>query len=652
MNRTWLICGATLLTGGLLGGLLQGQTPPYSPSRPQPCAPCLPLRPPVVPGTPYAPGMPSAPGSPYSPGTPWAPGTPYAPGTPWAPGTPSTPGTPGTPATPGTPGTPSTPGTPGTPETPGTPGAPGAPSTPGTGDSGAGGSAVGGGGGEGGSDSLASASPNMIGDLLGAGRSVSFIILRDRGPTFIEATGSTSIVNPKVAENNSPIPRDRIGFRYNYFNNAVRIVGLSDQTIFAPQQSLNGFIRPTRTKEYDYHLYTFNFEKTFLDGMASVEGRLPIRTSLSSTINYSVGRIQGQGRSVDANGNPLYYNPNEPVSRNAFRAFPGEPNVARADLLAAQQGFTRLNALNVNPTPEDTLGSTSTELDNVSVILKGMFYRTQTLGLTGGLSVTAPTANATTVNVTDFVPASSPNFNNVDALRLREFKVRRDTWGLAPFVAGIYNSADARFFAQGFLQVDVPVGEDRVTYRESLPVRLNPIVPITPVPGDPRTGLATPPFTSTAFVRDQVLMHLDLGTGYWLLKDPGARWITGIIPTAELHYTTALNNAGLARLPNDPFAIGQPVGRTATNSSGTAIPDVNVVFPAAPTVGNQRNRLDIVNMTLGTTFVISNQATVATAFAFPLRGGDNRTFDWEFQLQLNLFFGGLGQSGFGGSPGL
>jgi hypothetical protein len=30
---------------------------------------------------------------------------------------------------------------------------------------------------------------------------------------------------------------------------------------------------------------------------------------------------------------------------------------------------------------------------------------------------------------------------------------------------------------------------------------------------------------------------------------------------------------------------------------------------------------------------------LATGFTLPMRGADNRTFDWEFQLQLNYYFG-------------
>jgi hypothetical protein len=59
-----------------------------------------------------------------------------------------------------------------------------------------------------------------------------------------------------------------------------------------------------------------------------------------------------------------------------------------------------------------------------------------------------------------------------------------------------------------------------------------------------------------------------------------------------------------------------------------------------PTVGNLRNRVDILDLTLGTTFELGSRTTLATAFSIPTRGNDDRTFNWEFQIQLNYFFGG------------
>jgi hypothetical protein len=491
---------------------------------------------------------------------------------------------------------------------------------------------VGTGGGEGGSGALASGAPNMVGDLLGAGRSVSFIINRDRGPVFIEALGAANIVNPKVADDNSPLPQDRIGFRYNYFSNALSITGLSDQLAPAPLRSLDGFARPTQTKDYDFNLYTFNFERTFLDGRASAELRLPIRTTLSSNVNYSVGTIQGSFRTRgEGAGQPfVYFNPRT----GTIVAIPA-PNLATADQIARQQGLAPLSSLNVNATPEKTFGQTDTELDNISVVLKALLWRDEALAVSGGLAVTAPTGRDTRFTVTDYLP-SNPGLNDVGTMRVREFNVSRDTWGLAPYAAVLYTPRESRFFAQGFVQVDVPVGEDGVRYTETTPVVLNPIIPVTRDPRDPRGNVLTPPFTSTARVGDQTLLHMDFGTGFWLLRDPNRTWLNGVIPTLEVHYTTTLNNARIATLPNDPSLISVPTGRVLPG--GTA--EVTDVFPPSPTVGNLRNRLDLVNLTVGTTFVVANQATVATAVALPLRGGDNRTFDWEFQVQLNWYFGG------------
>ena len=59
-----------------------------------------------------------------------------------------------------------------------------------------------------------------------------------------------------------------------------------------------------------------------------------------------------------------------------------------------------------------------------------------------------------------------------------------------------------------------------------------------------------------------------------------------------------------------------------------------------PRVGNLRNRVDLLDLTLGTTFEFAQRARLATAVSLPLRGESNRTYDWEFHVQLNWYFGG------------
>ena len=66
-----------------------------------------------------------------------------------------------------------------------------------------------------------------------------------------------------LSDNNSPFPRDRVFFDFNYFHNAV--IGPADLPL---------------------HRFTPGFEKTFLGGDASFEFRLPMAVTLSSDLEF------------------------------------------------------------------------------------------------------------------------------------------------------------------------------------------------------------------------------------------------------------------------------------------------------------------------------------------------------------------------------
>lgn len=65
----------------------------------------------------------------------------------------------------------------------------------------------------------------------------------------------------KIAENTSPMPRDRLFFNYSYFTNV-----------------------PLSPNGINMNRFTPGFEKTFLDGTSSLEVRLPFATTLNSNI--------------------------------------------------------------------------------------------------------------------------------------------------------------------------------------------------------------------------------------------------------------------------------------------------------------------------------------------------------------------------------
>jgi hypothetical protein len=93
-----------------------------------------------------------------------------------------------------------------------------------------------------------SALPGMIGDSL----SLTGTIFGTKGTTIPLAGGDSRF---KMADNMSPIPMDRVFFNYNHFHSAVNRADGSRWTL---------------------DRYVFGLEKTFRDGLWSVEFRLPV----------------------------------------------------------------------------------------------------------------------------------------------------------------------------------------------------------------------------------------------------------------------------------------------------------------------------------------------------------------------------------------
>jgi hypothetical protein len=442
--------------------------------------------------------------------------------------------------------------------------------------------------------------PFMIGDLLYATRSINYGFNRITGNTSTFGLGSTSIVNAAVAENNSPVPYDRLYFRYNYFNNSQSITGTSNITTM-PVPGSGVLIAEPQTKKYDTNLYTFGGEKTFLDGCASVEVRLPIVSTLAVNNDISVGSVAGflPPGNVDTNGNRIFA---------------------------------------VTPTPGQTLGHDQTYYDNMMVILKGVFYRNddRTVWLSGGLGIGIPTAPDTRVRVVDYTGTAG-----IDASgqQTRVINIANSTWALSPFLAALVLPSE-RFFVQGFLQVECPLNSSEITYSDRFSI--GTFGTGGPTQGALQAAIASgqsmaPPFTSHARIDEQYLLHADVGTGYWLVRNQGSdSWLTGVAFSLEGHYTGTLTPLQRVQLPGNGFLTqydpNNPI--PGIKSVANQIPDIGPVVGAGP-----RN-VNIVDVTAGTTFVLGNRATIATAFTVPVTNGSNKTFDWEFHLQVNFLFGG------------
>jgi hypothetical protein len=121
--------------------------------------------------------------------------------------------------------------------------------------------------------------PNMFGDLAGATSTVNFEQLASLGPPkFIAGSFTLPIAGGgsrigKISENDSPIPRDRVFFSYNHFQNAVQV----SETAF-------GQNTPSVFRQEPIDRYTMGFEKTFFDGSSSVEVRMPLQGTINAQL--------------------------------------------------------------------------------------------------------------------------------------------------------------------------------------------------------------------------------------------------------------------------------------------------------------------------------------------------------------------------------
>jgi hypothetical protein len=119
--------------------------------------------------------------------------------------------------------------------------------------------------------------PPQMGDLLapsGGFRTVFF------GPNGVTPTAHTFRVPSaghgyKIADGDSPIPRDRVFVNYNFYNN------VNDHFNTVTQSGIG---------QIDVHREIFGFEKTFFDGNASIGMRLPL-----NTLNAANGTTPGLG---------------------------------------------------------------------------------------------------------------------------------------------------------------------------------------------------------------------------------------------------------------------------------------------------------------------------------------------------------------------
>ncbi|MHB8897360.1 MAG: hypothetical protein ACYC6Y_01290 [Thermoguttaceae bacterium] len=115
--------------------------------------------------------------------------------------------------------------------------------------------------------------PNMLGDFSMFFQKAN--VDTNGGASILDMPLAGGGLRTKISENNKALPMDRVYFQYNHFHNSVT----ADFEILDPGDEFSG----------QTDRYTIGLEKTFRDGLWSVDVRMPFTTTESfSTVGVSI----------------------------------------------------------------------------------------------------------------------------------------------------------------------------------------------------------------------------------------------------------------------------------------------------------------------------------------------------------------------------
>ncbi|MCA9169981.1 MAG: hypothetical protein KDB23_20035 [Planctomycetales bacterium] len=217
----------------------------------------------------------------------------------------------------------------------------------------------------------------------------------------------------------------------------------------------------------------------------------------------------------------------------------------------------------LSATPESGGSTSGTEFGNITLAFKGLLHQDECRAVSAGLAVVLPTGR-------DYIVGGDV----VDNI------FRNESVHLQPFL-GLYYAPRPKVFTQFFSQLDFDTQGNGVTV----------------------AGISDT-------LREQTLMFMDLSVGYWLHKNPRARYFRSIAPMLELHYSTSLESQGYGAF------------------EGVSINSGSTIFI-------QDRRKDVLNLTGGLFFDLTQMTTVKVGAIVPLRTGFDKQFDAEFGVQVS-----------------
>lgn len=287
-----------------------------------------------------------------------------------------------------------------------------------------------------------------------------------------------------ISENNTALPIDRFYYSYRHFHNSTGVQAFQYR------------------EEFNFDRHTLGLEKTFLDGLGSVEMRLPLEYRLRNDIISLISPPDGV-----------------------------------VDVVTGSEDY-------------------QADLGNMSFLMKLLLWETRDFALSTGLGVTVPTASDVhyDIGVNDTILFPSAPGVTGETLATFENRYVNEATYLSPFMAWLWAPAarKSRWYHQGFLQVEVAANPSTLITEGGGVTDF--FFNGAPIGNVVYRTLNDEPVQSDVFA--QTLLRVNLGLGYLLLEPDHRRLVSNLRTLLELHYTTTPQRANTSEIAIEQIGVG------------------------------------------------------------------------------------------------
>ena len=282
---------------------------------------------------------------------------------------------------------------------------------------------------------------------------------------------------------------------------------------------------------------------------------------------------------------------------NVSRFTPGFEKTFNDGNSSIQMRFPFASTLDNDFMTNGITNTSSVLFGDIQMVLKTVLMQRKNTLISTGLQWTLPTADDLTFNATQGGTGVVSEFA----------RVHTDSVHILPYISSLYTRGD-RFWVQSYLQLDFDANGNPVTLNES-PFKVQGAAVLPNAPGASQIGVWN----------EATYLYADMSFGYQVYRNlaGGPTGLTTFSPMLELHYNRSITDSDSVSKVSKGITVAE-FGR----------PGVNV---------------EVVNLTIGTTFNWRDGSNVMLGYVTPISGGSDKEFDGELRVMLTKRFGGNNQ---------